>query len=321
MRVIEWTDRPAQEQGALILAIGKFDGVHLGHQAILKRADVLRGRHPGTELGVLTFFPHPDWVLFQRPGYDRWLTPPAEQARLLDGFGVDRLYRVRFTQEYARVSAESFVRQHLSALGVRVVVVGSDFRFGHGGRAGTAELAALGGEMGIEVVVVDPVRLDGEKVGSSRIRALLSAGDVAGAARLLGRPYVLEGTVAAGDALGRKIGFPTANLDGLDLFVLPAFGVYAVTVDVPEHGVAGWPGVMNIGVRPTVGGQSPRAEVHLLDFSGDLYGARMRVSIRQQIRPEQKFTHLTALSAQIQRDVAAARALLASHLWHPRERL
>ncbi|MCL6516211.1 riboflavin biosynthesis protein RibF [Alicyclobacillus sp.] len=309
MECIEVTGRPPESEREQVLAIGKFDGIHIGHQAILREA--LRHRN-GALLSVMSIWPHPAWVFARKPGYDRSLTPLPEKVRILAGFGVQRLYDVRFSQEYARTPAEAFVREHLGRLRLNRVVVGFDFHFGQGGRADASELTRLCAEMGVPVSVVEPVEAGGVKVSSSRIRELLGSGLVEAAEGLLGRPYTVTGTVVHGDAVGRTIGFPTANLGGLDEYVLPAPGVYAVTVEIlgtqPDAG--NWFGVLNAGFRPTVDGRQYRMEVHLLDYSGDLYGRTLRVSFLRRVRDEMRFPGLEALRDQIARDVAFARRML-----------
>jgi riboflavin kinase/FMN adenylyltransferase len=309
MECIVVSGRPPKSDGPQVLAIGKFDGIHIGHQAILREAQRHRN---GALLSVMSIWPHPAWVFAQKPGYDRSLTPLPEKIRILAGFGVQRLYDVQFSKDYARTPAEVFVREHLASLRLQRVVVGFDFHFGQGGSADASDLSRMCAEMGVPVSIVQPVEAGGVKVSSSRVRALLAHGRVEAAEALLGRPYSVTGKVVHGDAIGRTIGFPTANLDGLDDYVLPAPGVYAVAVEVlgEPSGVVHWFGVLNAGYRPTVDGRKYRMEVHLLDFSGDLYGRELRVSFLRKVRDEQKFPGLDALKAQIERDVTFARQVL-----------
>ncbi|MCL6637340.1 MAG: bifunctional riboflavin kinase/FAD synthetase [Alicyclobacillus sp.] len=328
MQCIEVIGRPPAAAAPQVLALGKFDGLHMGHQAILRAAQA-EAAAQAAELAVMSFWPHPAWVLAQVPGYDRALTPLPEKARLLAALGVQRLYWVRFTEAYARIPATEFVEQHLAALRLAGVVVGPDFRFGQGGRADADDLIRLCTRLGITVRLVEPVTDGLGKVSSTRIREHLAKGQVEAAAGLLGRPYTVAGEVVHGDALGRTLGFPTANLSGLDAFVLPAAGVYAVRVEVynspppatdgcvavTTHLLLGQPvlcaaGVLNVGFRPTVGGRNLRLEVHLLGFQGDLYGRYLRVSFLQRLRAERKFSGLDELRRQIAEDVTAAARVL-----------
>src|SRR5690606_4502482 len=221
-----------------------------------------------------------------------------------------------FDRAFAGVPAERFVRELLLPMGVRTAVVGFDFRFGRGG-AGDAETSRTAGGGRIDGRVIRRATADGVKTGSSEIRERLEAGDCEGAARMLGRPYEFRGVVVAGDGRGRQIGFPTANLSLSHPYVLPRSGVYAVIArfagESPDRPL---PGVMNVGVRPTFAGGdgAPRVEVHLFDFSGDLYGREMIVSLRHFLRPEQPFPSVQALVGQIGRDAERARALLQGSL-------
>ncbi|CAM3901957.1 bifunctional riboflavin kinase/FAD synthetase [Alicyclobacillus pomorum] len=312
MHVIEVEGAPPASDQPMVLAIGKFDGVHIGHQAILERAKEQQGTQ--AILGVMCFWPHPSWVLARKEGYDRWLTPFEEKVRRLESHGVQRLYHVHFSRAYASTTAEEFVHRHLAKLSLTHVVVGFDFRFGKGGVADANKLAALCREVGIPVTVVNPVEENGTKVSSSQIREHLAAGRVEAAEALLGRPYSFVGKVVSGDKLGRQIGFPTANLAELDEYVLPGTGVYAVMVEVlgeSDDSVRGnWFGVMNAGYRPTVGGKEFRLEVHLLGFDGDLYGKQLRVSLLRRVRSEKKFQGLEELRRQIADDVTFSKQML-----------
>lgn len=315
MDVIEVTGRPPVSPTPLVLAIGKFDGVHIGHQAILRQAQTELN---GASLAVMTFWPHPAWVLGGKDGYQRALTPYSEKVKLLESFGVDRMYLVQFSSEYASIPAETFVYEHLRALRVQRVIVGADFRFGRGGNAGVEELESMCQDLGVPVTVVGQVEENGIKVSSTQIRGHLAEGRVEAAQALLGRPYALQGRVAHGQALGRKIGFPTANLEETEAYVIPSAGVYAVSVQVVdpiepttfEKVVQNWFGVLNAGTRPTVDGATFRLEAHLFNFAGDLYGKSLRVSFLRRVRDERKFPSVAALREQIQLDVEAVQAML-----------
>ncbi|SIS89903.1 MULTISPECIES: bifunctional riboflavin kinase/FAD synthetase [Alicyclobacillus] len=310
MELIVIEDRAPASSAPQVLAIGKFDGVHLGHRAILNAARQLTD---GAErLAVMSFEPHPTYVLTGNAEYTRWLTPRAERVRLFTELGVDAFYVAQFTRAFQQLEPEAFVDAYLVPLQVQHVVVGRDFRFGRGGRGNVDVLRDLGRDRGFDVGVVDPVEEHGHKISSSRIREHLREGRVEAAQALLGRPYAILGEVVHGDKRGRTIGFPTANLGGIDDYVLPKSGVYAVFVEIEgerEGAFAHAFGVLNAGYRPTVDGAAFQLEVHVLDFDGDLYGQRLRVSFLRRIRDEMKFDGLEALKAQIARDCEFARAV------------
>lgn len=302
--------RAARRRGPTALAIGNFDGVHLGHRALLDQV-IHAARAFNGESVALTFEPHPTRVL--RP--DRappLLTGLDRRIELLSETGVDAVVVQRFDLAMAALSPEDFVRRVVLGLGAREVHVGADFHFGHD-RAGTPDsLRSLGETLGFTAHVVDGVREGDANISSSRVRAALSAGDLALAARLLGRPFDLDGVVVRGDQRGRALGFPTANL-ATPCEAPPRDGVYAVRARVLSPDGAGpWrDGVMNLGSRPTVNaGRS--LEVHLIDRDEDLYGRTLRVRFVTRLRHEQRFNSIEELRRQIERDVASARAALSS---------
>jgi len=311
MRVFRHARLADRDRGT-VLAIGNFDGVHLGHQTVIAEARA-RARAAGAPFAVLTFEPHPRAVF--QPGTAPFrLTPFRVKARLLETLGVELLVAQRFDLAFAQKSAEAFVEDILVAgLGVRLVVIGYDFVFGNRRRGTAAVLRDLGAKLGFGVSVVDPVAsASGALYASTAIREHLVAGRLAAAAALLGRNWEIDGRVRLGDRLGRTIGFPTANLALRD-YLRPAAGVYAVRCGVVEGGRTRWyDGAANLGWRPTVGGRDLRLEAHLFDFAGDLYGKRLRVAFIAHLRPEQRFAGLDALKAQIAEDCRAARALLAA---------
>ena len=296
-----------------VVAVGNFDGVHLGHQMVL--ADAARdAARLGLEPAVLTFSPHPLAVL-GRP-VPPMLTVLDRKLALIRRCSPAIVPLVeRFDLAFAAQSPEDFARRVLvEKVGARVVIVGQNFRFGHHRAGDFAELTRLGAALGFET---RSHALLGDEQGawsSSRIREALAAGDLDAAARMLGRPHLISGTVIEGDRRGRTIGFPTCNLGGVEE-ALPPFGVYAVLVDrvVEGKATALARGVANLGVRPTVkpSDARPSVEVHLFDFDGDLYGATLRVHLVARLRAEQKFAGLEALKAQIARDAEAARERLA----------
>lgn len=288
------------------VAVGNFDGVHRGHQALVKAA-VARARATGGPSVVLTFDPHPARVL--RPGRaPAALTTLDQKEELLAGLGVDRLAVLPFDASLAALTPEAFARAVLrDTLGARDVVVGESFRFGHRREGDTRTLVELGARLGFEVHAVPAVLEGGRPVSSSRVRLELSHGRVGAAAALLGRPYFVDAGVVRGDGRGRTIGVPTANL-APDNEILPAPGVYAGYCRVPRD--ESWPAVINLGHRPTFGGGDLALEAHLLGFTGDLYGARVRLSFLERLRDEQRFPSQEALVARIGEDVERARALL-----------
>lgn len=362
------------------VALGNFDGLHLGHQQVVQPI-LHRTARPesfapwpqppqrllGTTRGegiahsqdidggedsepveanqfgcsfnagerlyptVLTFNPHPQEFFSGQPR--KLLTPPAEKVELLQAMGVEQLVLLPFDRELAALTPTEFVSEVLvRQLQAEHISVGGDFQFGRNRSGTAADLQAIASSYGISVTLVPLYTCSGERISSSAIRQALQSGDLQGANLLLGRSYRLVGKVVPGQQLGRTIGFPTANLQLPPEKFLPRFGVYAVRVFVKEEGasppcetseaIASGPtsaplsclqGVMNIGCRPTVGGESPTVEVHLLDWSGDLYGKTLTVSLEQFLRPEQKFLSLEALKAQIQADCEFAKRALAAN--------
>lgn len=290
-----------------IVALGNFDGFHLGHQAVVGRA-VARAQAEGRPAIVATFDPHPK--RFFRPD-SAWfrLTQMDQRQRLFGEAGADAMLVFAFDQALADLSAEAFARLHLAeAIGAGGVVTGPDFTFGKGRSGDVARLAELGQALGFTAEAVPPVMLDGEIVSSTRIRALLAEGDPRAAARLLTRPYAIEGTVQHGDQRGRTLGYPTANLS-LANYQRPAYGIYAVRGRLPDGRVLG--GVASLGVRPTFEPPQELLETCFFDFAGDLYGQTIEVALIDYLRPEAKFDSLDALVAQMDVDAAKARAALA----------
>ena len=300
---------PQALQGAVV-AIGNFDGVHRGHSVVIRAAEALATRL-NKPCAVLTFEPHPADFFAGKPVIFR-LTPEREKAVLLARLGLETMFVLSFDKELAGLTAEEFVRQVLvDRLKISAAVVGYDFHFGKGREGSPAFLKEAGARHGFAVKIVEKVLADAggspEAIHSADTRRALEEGDVAGARALLGHDYFVTGEVVHGQKLGRELGFPTANLI-LDPACRLRYGIYAVrmTVDgVLQKGVASW------GRRPTVDNGPPWLEIHLLDFKSDLYGKEVEVRFVSWLRPEEKFDGLEALVAQIEKDVAQARAILA----------
>lgn len=312
MRLIRDVSSPPAGIRRSVLALGNFDGVHRGHQAVIGTARAMASRE-GAPLTVMTFEPHPR-SLFNPSGPPFRLTPLRAKLRLMAELGVDAVVALRFNLALSMVPAETFARQVLiEALQARHIVVGYDYVFGHRRQGTPALLEELGAAHGFGLTCVAPAADsdDPEPYSSTRIRSHLQAGAPAEAAAILGRAWTIEGRVRLGRQLGRTIGVPTANIALYD-YLRPAFGVYACTVTMDRDGFAtAHPGVANIGLRPTVDGTSELLEVHLFDYHGDLYGAHLRVALVDFLRGEVKFDGLPALKAQIGEDMVRARAVLA----------
>ncbi|MEA1651547.1 bifunctional riboflavin kinase/FAD synthetase [Nitrospirillum sp. BR 11164] len=306
-----YEDAPADLRGAVV-ALGNFDGVHLGHRAVIGQARALAD-DLGRPAAVLTFEPHPRG--FFRPNDPPFrLTPLRIKAHLVEALGVDAMVVLHFDAALAGMTAEEFVETVLvQGLGVRHVVAGYDFLFGHNRSGDMALLRALGDRHGFGVTEARPVADGaGEPYSSTAVRRHLQEGRPQDAAAILGHPFEIEGRVEHGDKRGRTIGFPTANIEIHD-YLRPHFGVYAVRAGVDEGAGTVWhDGVANLGRRPTVGGTVERLEAHLFDFDGDLYGRHVRVRLLDFIRPEMKFENFQALRDQIARDADEARVRLAT---------
>jgi riboflavin kinase/FMN adenylyltransferase len=288
------------------LTIGVLDGVHLGHQALVRRLRE-EARARALSPGVVTLHPHPLTVLRPevRPSY---LTTLDDRMELLRDAGADWVLPMTFTSEVSEVTAEELALAFRDELRMRLLVLGPDAAFGRGAPKDTPErMRALGREAGFEVVQIEPLMHDHERYSSSAVRRALAEGDMARVAALLGRTYRVAGPVVRGFERGRTIGFPTANISVAADRALPALGVYATRAHVAGRTL---PGATNIGTRPTFDAGHVSIETHLLDFEGDIYGERMEIELVARIRAEQAFANVEELVAQIGRDVEAARALL-----------
>lgn len=288
-----------------VLSLGNFDGVHLGHQAILARVIHEARARQGISL-VLTFYPHTQRVL--RPDRPLPLILSLREKLVLFGrLGIQGVILQRFSLAFSQLAPEEFVQRYLvETIHVEKVIIGHNVSFGHKGAGRAETLEHFGRVYGFEVEIVGPVRIDDREVSSTAVRTLLNAGEMREATRFLGRPYAVSGWVEKGFQRGRTLGFPTANLQPRADLLLPN-GVYAIIVDVGGTQV---PGVANIGVNPTFAGNKRTIEAHLFDFSADLYGSRLRVNFIERLRGEQKFPSIQALVQQIQEDARRARSLL-----------
>ena len=305
MKVIRAANELNNGSRKVCVAIGVFDGVHLGHQQIIRQTVADARGHDAISL-VVTFDRHPSAIVAP----DK--TPPqifsrSQKLRAIESLGVDALLEIPFDKTFSEKSGETFIRELARDLGkIHSVCVGADFVFGHKRSGNVALLKKLGAELNFQVHGMAELALDGHTVSSTRIREAIRTGNFDAASQMLGRPYAICGRIVEGDRLGRQFGFPTANLDTTNL-VLPPNGVYAASTKLKEqfYRVA-----LNIGLRPTVATVQPhlRVEAHLLDFSGDLYGAELELELGVQLREERKFASATELREQIARDVAAVRS-------------
>jgi riboflavin kinase/FMN adenylyltransferase len=296
-----------ERQRGCVVTIGTYDGVHLGHQALLRRL----GEHAAqlaVPTVVLTFEPTPREYLAPDAPPAR-LTSFRERWRILDGMGLDNLLLLRFGEALRKLSGEDFASLLAEKIGARAIVVGHDFRFGRNGEATATMLADAGRRLGFAVDVVPPVLLDGARVSSSGVRDALWRGDFVLARSWLGRPYTMRGKVIHGKRLGRDLGFPTANMR-IERRRTPLHGIFAVRV----HGIEATPlrGVASLGTRPAVGGVETLLEVHVFDFAADLYGREIEVEFVAKLRDEANYPTLDALVEQIHRDAAEARRILSN---------
>ncbi|HNQ46127.1 MAG TPA: bifunctional riboflavin kinase/FAD synthetase [Syntrophorhabdus sp.] len=286
-----------------ILTIGNYDGLHLGHRKIIERVEIKARENKGTSM-LMTFHPHPLTIL--KP--DRFIgliTPLPVKRRLIEEAGIDVMFIIPFTDEFHLISPESFVENILvQKLGIKGLIVGYDFKFGKGGKGNVEYLAAKSTQYGFFFDIQEAITLDNEKVGSNRIRRMIQEGDVKKAGLHLGRPYMIGGTVMAGDGRGRTIGFPTINLQ-TEFPLIPGRGVYVSSVEI---GGKRLPAVTNIGFNPTFDGQSLTIETYIMDFSQDLYNQKVALYFLDRIRDEVKFSSVDELKDRIRKDVEIARA-------------
>lgn len=306
MKLIHAANELDHRSRKVCLAIGVFDGVHLGHQQIIRQTVADARQHDALAL-VVTFDRHPNAVVAP----DR--VPPqiysrSQKLRAIESLGADALLEISFDQPFSEKSGDVFIRELARDLGkIHSICVGADFVFGHRRTGNVALLRTLGGELHFQVHGLAAVALDGQAVSSTRIREMIRTGDFDAASQMLGRPYAICGRVVEGDRLGRQLGFPTANLETVGL-ILPPNGVYSAVTKLEDHF---YRVALNLGLRPTVatGTSQLRVEAHLLDFNGQLYGMELELELGAKIRDERRFASSEELRAQIERDVAVVRAV------------
>ncbi|MDQ7028484.1 MAG: bifunctional riboflavin kinase/FAD synthetase [Ardenticatenia bacterium] len=295
-------------EGSTVLTVGKFDGLHVGHQALIRLVKE-RAKALGIQAGLVTFDPHPAAVL--RPEHaPPLITPLPDKLRLLETWGMDVVAVVTFSRHVAEMKAAEFLELLWRGLRPQELIVGHDFRFGHRREGDVQLLRAWAADRGVAVHVLAPVLVNGERVSGSRIRALIAEGRVEEAVPLLGRPLSVTGPVVEGDQRGRQLGVPTANIVPSQAQVVPANGVYVTLV---EWDGACRPGVTNVGVRPTVDGSCLQVESHVLGWEGNLYGVLLTVHFLHRLRGERKFPSVADLAQHIKRDIAAAQEWFALH--------
>ncbi|RUL55759.1 riboflavin biosynthesis protein RibF [Lysinibacillus antri] len=291
---------PLQQSSAYSLAVGFFDGVHKGHQAVIKAA-MEKAQELNIESAVMTFDPHPSIVLGGRKEQIFYITPLQQKIAILEGLGVENVFVVNFTSDFAKLSPEEFIQYFIRDLNVKHVTAGFDFSFGKFGQGNMDTMKELSnGDYG--VTVIDKQADDVEKISSTRIREYLKAGDMEGAAKLLGRAFKVPGIVIQGDKRGRTIGFPTANIQPHEGSFIPRTGVYAVRLKVQNKW---YNGVCNVGYRPTFKNPDDKQlsiEVHILDFNKNIYGEDVTIGWEKHLRNEQKFDGIDSLKAQIEKD-------------------
>jgi riboflavin kinase/FMN adenylyltransferase len=297
----------AGEIPKLCVALGNFDGVHLGHQQLISEVVNLAKKINGTP-AVLTFFPHPDKVLFPEKAA-KYIITDERKIKLFKHYGIELVIQLPFTVEFANVQAEGFVKELIDNIQLAYLVIGFNYTFGQGGAGDWRLLEKLSKQSNFSLKVVPPVIVDDILVSSTAIRGALLEGNICMAAQLLGRWPLLEGEVAAGNKVGRQLGFPTANLKSEERILLPKKGVYLVQVwlDNCRHF-----GLLNIGLRPTLTKTlSPVAEIHILEFEHDIYGRWLEVYLLERLRDEKKFANLDQLVEQIKTDVSSAYEIIA----------
>jgi riboflavin kinase / FMN adenylyltransferase len=283
----------------IAMALGYFDGVHLGHQKVILEARK-QAEQKGIRSAVMTFDPHPSVVLGKHQKHVQYITPLAEKVKIIEELGIDYLFIVHFTADFANLLPQEFIDQYVIDLNVKHVVAGFDFSYGRMGK-GTMETLPFHSREKFMFTVVDKFTCGDEKVSSTGIRQYIKVGNTADLPELLGRYYTTAGIVVHGDKRGRTIGFPTANVDTKDEYILPPLGVYAVKIKIADNW---YEGVCNVGYKPTFNKEALRisVEVHVFNFDHDIYGELVVIEWHQYLRKEQKFSGIQELVAQIERD-------------------
>ena len=293
-----------------IITLGTFDGIHIGHRQIIDDL-VRRSRKRSFRSVLITFFPHPQHIVRSRSGTVDILTTLEEKLELLQQTGLDAVFVIEFTGPFAQSTPESFIQQLVEHVGFRECIIGYNHKFGKGRRGDIHRLRELGSIHRFTVDVVDPVMVDQSDVSSTRIRKMLQQGDVHHAIRFLGRPYRISGHVVRGSQLGDRIGFPTANIEIAGEYkLIPDDGVYAVFVNVGDQRYSG---MVNIGNRPTVDGDTHSIEVHIHDFNEDIYDRSLSIDFVKRLRSEQRFDSIDALIAQIESDKEQTEKILSKN--------
>jgi len=305
--------RESNVQQNMVLTVGVFDGVHLGHRHLLSQL-IKEATNQAALSGVVTFRRHPIELLNQKAALP-YLTSLDEKVRLLQAEGVDKVVALTFNKQLAGLDAAEFVGLLQRYLRMCGLVIGPDFALGRNREGNVEKLSYLGKQLGFAVIVVPPLKIDGEVVSSTIIRQALAEGNMDKVVKLTGRPYSIKGRVATGTGLGRQIGFPTANLKIEPGWAIPADGVYATFTHVNG---AIHSSMTSIGIRPTFDGKNRTIETYILDYSGDLYGKEVAIDVVDRLRPEKKFASVDDLKEQITRDIVKGRAILRSkgHLQH-----
>lgn len=300
MRVLRSLEDAEKYCSNAVIAVGNFDGVHRGHEAILEHLIVRSGELSAPNM-VVTFEPHPQLLIGRKPPLPI-LTPTVRKLELLSRYAINAILLIPFTKEFSKITAETFVKTtYVEKLGIQEIIVGYSHKFGKNGQGDQGLLKKLSEQYGFATHIVQPILLEGSPVNSSNIRSLLSVGEISAAERMLGYPYSIAGIVVRGNGRGNQLCFPTANLETHDPHVqIPKRGVYAVRVCLEEKKLNG---VMNIGTRPTFGAGREHCEVHILDFDRDLYNQSIQVEFVARIRDEKQFSSIDALKDQISNDV------------------
>lgn len=309
MKVFDSIEQYQSESQSAVLTIGTFDGVHIGHQTIIKRLNQIKDSHREKST-ILTFFPHPRRIL-DLSNDIKMLTTMEEKIMLLDRFGLNQLIIEPFTQEFSKLSALDFVRNILvNRISVKKLVIGYDHQFGKNREGNFDQLSEYGQLYDFSVEKIPAQEVQEVSVSSTKIRKAIESGDIETAYDYLGYHYLLTGKIVKGQGLGRKINFPTVNLKIEESYkLIPKKGVYIVLCHFEGHSING---IMNIGFRPTVGGQGKTIEIHLLDFQGDLYGKKMQIEVLHRMRDETKFSSVDLLAKQIAHDESVAREWLSN---------